>query len=88
MKWEIARISLTSICLLLAIHPALSFSQSQFTQQEIEFAEQWLPIALESESIDDLAVGALMAEAHSFTISSAEFYIRALEVGNLDSKIV
>jgi len=88
MNWKIPRISLKSICLLLAIQPALSFSQSLFTQQEIEFAEQWLPVALESESIEDLAVGALMAEAHSFSVSSAEFYIRALRVGGIDSEIV
>lgn len=88
MKWKISRIALTSFCVLLAIHPALSFSQSQFTQQEIAFAEQWLPRALKSDSIDDLAVGALMAEAHSFSTSSAEFYIRALEVGNIDREII
>ncbi|MFT7472897.1 MAG: hypothetical protein ACI8XU_002801 [Kiritimatiellia bacterium] len=88
MKWKISRISLSSFCLMLAIQPALSFSQSLFTQQEIEFVEQWLPLALESESMDDLVVGALMAQAHSFSASSAEFYIRALEVGNIDREII
>jgi hypothetical protein len=88
MKWKIPQFSLTIICLLLAIHPALSFSQSLFTQQEIDFAERWLPIAFESESIDDLAVGALMAEAHAFSVSSTEFYVRALNLGNSDIEII
>jgi hypothetical protein len=49
MIWKFSRFALMANCLFLVAYPGLSFSQSIFTQQEIEFADQWLPIALESD---------------------------------------
>jgi len=88
MVCKFSRCALMANCLFLVVYPSLSFSQSIFTQQEIEFADQWLPIALESNSIDDLAVGALMAEAHASPDMATEFYIRALNLGDINLEIV
>ena len=66
---------------LATICHSIVLAQSQFAEAEIEFAEKWLPQALNSESIDDVMVGALIAESHDFSLNSYLFYARALELG-------